>query len=91
MLKRFTEGCDYLWDAWDALATRLQRAGFWDQGDLQHGLRLLGWNATPSANDDGTATTMTLCAHVYRDEIADEAAAFFDLDPDQALPRMARG
>ncbi|MEO6811339.1 MAG: hypothetical protein ABI353_19685, partial [Isosphaeraceae bacterium] len=75
-------------DAWDALATRLDRAGFWNQDDYRHALRLLGWDAAPSANDGGTATTMTLCAlgaHIQRVEIADEVAAFFDLDPDQGL------
>lgn len=41
-LRRTSEGCDWLGDAWGDLARSLARRGFWDDRDALRALRLLG-------------------------------------------------
>ncbi len=49
-LRGFTEGCDFLADAWDDLRATLDHLGFLDDASAQRALRLLGLDRTPNAH-----------------------------------------
>jgi hypothetical protein len=57
-LQRTAEGCDYLWDSWDELKSKLDDLGSWDDYELASALRLLGWSTLPRATDDGPAALL---------------------------------
>lgn len=47
-LRRFSEGCDFLADAWEDLGDQLDRLGSWDDAGAALALRLLGLTGPPT-------------------------------------------
>ncbi|MEO6809858.1 MAG: hypothetical protein ABI353_12160 [Isosphaeraceae bacterium] len=81
-LQRTAEGCDYLWDAWDDLKTRLDDVGEWDDDKLAFALRLLGWSTLPNVLDNDPAAILAGVALGVRDDRS-AFARFLELTPDQ--------